>query len=405
MQDSRGFYWIGTADGLNRFDGGRFTRYFHDESKPETICGDLITNVVERGTDILVGTQSGISLFHPESNSFSTVYNAPETSTGEQSIGSIQCDKLGNTWVFFRHDWCLLDANFKEIRCTRSEQKSVGDIYSVRFDAEGNLWINISGKLNKIDVAQGYSITNASNSNHPMFHVSIADFDFDASGNIVVADANEGNILFYQGMHELDRTISAPLKNGINWVRLFCMPSGKIWLRSLDDGLFCLLNGNWIHRQVTHDSSNPQSICNDDIPEIMEDSYGNTWFCSDGGLDVLFKSRLNVQYVFELPKEEVSKGAPALLTAQASDSAHIWITTWGKGLAAIHKADGTCSFYAPNNSKNDLYMNDIGKYAGIDDLFLRLKATIDLEIQYQTNLFQIIGTLETIFSAQNNVTK
>jgi hypothetical protein len=50
-------------------------------------------------------------------------------------------------------------------------------------------------------------------------------------------------------------------------------------------------------------------------------------------------------------------------------------------------------------------MNDIGKYAGIDDLFLRLKATIDLEIQYQTNLFQIIGTLETIFSAQNNVTK
>jgi hypothetical protein len=47
-------------------------------------------------------------------------------------------------------------------------------------------------------------------------------------------------------------------------------------------------------------------------------------------------------------------------------------------------------------------MNDIGKYAAIDDLFVRLKQTIDLEIQYQTSLFQIIGTIETIFVSQNN---
>lgn len=49
----------------------------------------------------------------------------------------------------------------------------------------------------------------------------------------------------------------------------------------------------------------------------------------------------------------------------------------------------------------DLYMNDIGKYAAIDDLFVRLKQTIDIEIQYQTSLFQVIGTLETIFNTNN----
>ena len=46
-------------------------------------------------------------------------------------------------------------------------------------------------------------------------------------------------------------------------------------------------------------------------------------------------------------------------------------------------------------------MNDIGKYTSIDDLFVRLKQTLDIEIQYQTNLFEIIGTLETIFLSQN----
>lgn len=50
-------------------------------------------------------------------------------------------------------------------------------------------------------------------------------------------------------------------------------------------------------------------------------------------------------------------------------------------------------------------MNDIGKYTSIDDLFARLKQTLDVEIQYQTSLFEIIGTLETIFLSQNITVK
>lgn len=50
-------------------------------------------------------------------------------------------------------------------------------------------------------------------------------------------------------------------------------------------------------------------------------------------------------------------------------------------------------------------MKDIGKYTGIDNLFVRLKQTIDKEIEYQTNLFEIIGTLETIFVSQSNIVK
>lgn len=50
-------------------------------------------------------------------------------------------------------------------------------------------------------------------------------------------------------------------------------------------------------------------------------------------------------------------------------------------------------------------MNDIGKYAAIDDLFVRLKETIDIEVKYQTELFKVLGCLETIFYGQNNVNK
>jgi hypothetical protein len=47
-------------------------------------------------------------------------------------------------------------------------------------------------------------------------------------------------------------------------------------------------------------------------------------------------------------------------------------------------------------------MNEIGKHTMIDDLFARLKQTIDVEIQYQMNLMQVIGTLSTIFVSQTD---
>lgn len=58
-----------------------------------------------------------------------------------------------------------------------------------------------------------------------------------------------------------------------------------------------------------------------------------------------------------------------------------------------------------SNFLMEIYMKDIGKYTGIDNLFVRLKQTIDKEIEYQTNLFEIIGTLETIFVSQSSIVK
>src|SRR5690349_7080375 len=47
LQDSRGFIWMGTRDGLNKYDGYKFTVYKNDKSDSSTISSNFITALTE----------------------------------------------------------------------------------------------------------------------------------------------------------------------------------------------------------------------------------------------------------------------------------------------------------------------------------------------------------------------
>src|ERR1700761_8125856 len=64
IQDSRGFMWIGSRNGLNRYDGYKFTTYRFDPQNTNTISNNMITDLVE-GPDgnIWIATQSGLNMY------------------------------------------------------------------------------------------------------------------------------------------------------------------------------------------------------------------------------------------------------------------------------------------------------------------------------------------------------
>src|SRR5690606_36760921 len=60
LQDQRGFIWMGTDDGLNRYDGQYFTSFRHQPHNPSTISGNIITSLLEDKEGILwIGTADG----------------------------------------------------------------------------------------------------------------------------------------------------------------------------------------------------------------------------------------------------------------------------------------------------------------------------------------------------------
>lgn len=102
MQDSRGFLWIGTQDGLNKYDGHSFKIYRHDPVDNHSISSNFIRNIYEtKDSSIWVVTQDGLNKYNFENNTFKSYFinTAEINSSISNDIYSIIEDSSGILWL------------------------------------------------------------------------------------------------------------------------------------------------------------------------------------------------------------------------------------------------------------------------------------------------------------------
>jgi serine phosphatase RsbU (regulator of sigma subunit)/ligand-binding sensor domain-containing protein len=149
LMDSRGFMWISTADGLNRYDGYSFRVFRHDENDPFSICSNGCGSLVEDKTgNIWIATREGISCYNPKYDRFTNyIHDSKESSSpGESLIHDVEIDNNNRVWATHDKGVDVLDratGQWLHLRHDSLNENSLPGPVAIDLLYEGNnrMWI------------------------------------------------------------------------------------------------------------------------------------------------------------------------------------------------------------------------------------------------------------------------
>ncbi len=149
LQDRRGFLWVGTFAGLNRFDGVDFVVWRHDPEDPESLSSNSVTALLEdRDGNLWVGTDRGLDRFEQVGWQGERFHHYPIYGTDgnpiEAPVRSLFEDREGTIWAGLTHGLLRRrpDDSVELLRHDPENPRSLasGVVYGIQQDSE-TLWV------------------------------------------------------------------------------------------------------------------------------------------------------------------------------------------------------------------------------------------------------------------------
>ncbi len=318
LQDKEGFMWFGTASGLNKYDGYKFTVYNHDNSDSTSISDNVITAMLEDENGyIWIGTRNGVlNKFNRETETFEN-FNI-DTSLNEENIPSD--DYYEYSIVFSR--------------------KNNYSITSIAEDKKGNIWIGTWGK--------GIIKFDKKHNTHQHFYFDKNDplsLSYNRITSLLVDD--QGNV----------------------WVGTF----GGGLNRIIKDEVVVDKQTGKIKNQITFEHyrnnvNNKYSISDDKIISLYEDRFNSLWIGTfNGGLNKLNneqksispKSARFVKYLYD-KSNRFSLSNNTIMAITEGQKGELWIGTFGGGLDRYdYASENFVRFIHDPNNLNSIGDNDV----------------------------------------------
>ena len=365
FQDSRGYIWIGTNDGLNRYNGYEFKQYKYDKYDKNSIANNYIVNITEdKNGYIWVSTIGGLSKINVDKDEIKNYYSKENSGNlSNNNLWQILCTK-DNRIIASTVDGLNLydEKNDKFIRILDKENELPSQyIYSVKEDSYGHIWIGTENgliDLNKdLRVVRGYEDTIIGDS-------EVYNIYDDSKGHIWVCTL--GNGLFKINLD--DKSID----NYKNTENEFSIPSnnvkdvlldskGKLWVAT-NKGI-C----KYDYKKETFTCYNKEpydnnSLIDDETFCLLKDSSGLIWVGTYRGISI-FNPNSNFYHYKSNPFDENSLSGNIIHGIYEDDNKTLWVGTNENGVNIIN---GYIIKHL-NKENSNLVSNSIEDITGFDN--------------------------------------
>lgn len=359
LQDKKGFMWLGTQDGLNRYDGYKFTVFRHDPYNPKSLASSYHHVLCEDNEGYIWAGGIGLSRFNPDTYEVEVVNNKNDdpNSFFNNPITTMTFDKSGQLWIGSSKGLACYEPQKKTLQWFYADSTNLETIQSntirhLCVDTEGGLWIGTNTGLSHYDTQTGKFKRFAllPTKRHDISE-DIAHIYQDKSGVIWVSTNNLGLFrlqsdkqTFVQYQNQPNNTESLS-HNDVN--QIYEDRNGQFWVLT-ENGVNILDRKTSKFKRFYHNSADKYSLGTNRHAVIFEDKEGILWFAGRKNIDRYNPRRRLVELYYPMPNDPNSLSNANIWQMVEDEQGSVWVATIGDGLNQVDRKTGQVKHFRHN---------------------------------------------------------
>lgn len=295
-QDEHGFIWIGTQEGLNRYDGHEFETFYRLEDDPDSLSHDWVWDVLEdsRG-NLWVATDDGLNRF----------------------------DEVTRSFESYDHDRGTENEQFE------NEHNSIHTLFE---DSKSNLWLGTGAGLTKmIGDSQFEHFHHDPDDPGSIGKGSVRAIYEDSNGALWVGTEEGGLSRFNSDTKQFTRYVHKRTGNSLSddYIRTIVEDSrGHLWIGTFNGGISVFNPATEAFRHYRYKKADEHGLGSDRVRTLLKDDNGDIWIGTDGGLNLWREeTETFLRYRFD-PTDINSISDNTVFELFQDDGGVIWVGTF-----------------------------------------------------------------------------